>query len=156
MAAVYNACVVSTLLYGSQTWTTYARQEPRLNSFHLRSVLPILGISWQDKVCSTDVLTRAGLPSMYTQLRQCRLRWLGHVHRMKDDRIPKDLLCGELARGRRTTGRLHLCYRDVCKKDTKDLDINTKSWEALSSERTKWRSTIHQHLMTDAAEDKRA
>ena len=24
---VYNACVVSTLMYGSGTWTTYARQE---------------------------------------------------------------------------------------------------------------------------------
>ena len=30
--AVYNACVVSTLLYGSMTWTTYASQERRLNS----------------------------------------------------------------------------------------------------------------------------
>ena len=30
------------------------------------------------------VLTRAGLPSMYRQLRQCRLRWLGHVHCMED------------------------------------------------------------------------
>ena len=43
---VYNACVVSTLMYGSETWTTYARQEKRLNSFHLRSIRRILGISW--------------------------------------------------------------------------------------------------------------
>ena len=28
---VYNACVVSTLLYGSECWTTYAAQEHRLN-----------------------------------------------------------------------------------------------------------------------------
>ena len=48
--AVYNACVISTLLYGSDTWTTYAGQERRLNSFHLRSIRHILGISWQDKV----------------------------------------------------------------------------------------------------------
>ena len=43
--AVYNACVISTLLYGSETWTTYARQERRLNTFHLRSIRRILGIS---------------------------------------------------------------------------------------------------------------
>ena len=159
--AVYNACVVSTLLYGSETWTTYARQERRLNSFHLRSLRRILGISWQDKVCNTDVLTRAGLPSMYTQLRQRRLRWLGHVHRMEDGRIPKDLLYGELACGKRTTGRPHLRYRDVCKRDMKALDINITSWETLASDRTRWRNTIHQHLVTgekklsDAAEDKR-
>ena len=43
--AVYNACILSTLLYGSETWTTYTRQEKRLNIFHLRSLRCILGIS---------------------------------------------------------------------------------------------------------------
>ena len=32
---VYQACVLSTLLYGSESWSTYARQENRLESFHL-------------------------------------------------------------------------------------------------------------------------
>ena len=71
--AVYNACVICTLLYGSETWTTYAGQERRLNTFHLRSIRRILGICWQDKVTSADVLSRAGLPTMYTLLRQRRL-----------------------------------------------------------------------------------
>ena len=36
---VYNACVVSTLMYGSETGTTYAKQErKKVNSFHLRSI----------------------------------------------------------------------------------------------------------------------
>ena len=72
---------------------------------------------------------------MYTQLRQRRLRWLGHVHRMEDGRIPKDLLYGELTCGKRTSGRPHLRYKDVCKRDMKALDINTKSWEAHASNR---------------------
>ena len=65
--AVYNACVISTLLHGSETWTTYAGQERRLNSFHLRSIRRILVISWQDKVTNADVLSRSGLPTMYTR-----------------------------------------------------------------------------------------
>ena len=36
--AVYNACILSTLLYGSEIWTMYACQEKRLNTFHLRSL----------------------------------------------------------------------------------------------------------------------
>ena len=31
---VCQACVTSILLYGSETWTPYARQEAKLNSFH--------------------------------------------------------------------------------------------------------------------------
>ena len=79
--AVNNACVFSTLLHGSETWTTYARQEKRLNTFHLRSLRRLLGISWQDKVTNKDVLSRAGLPTVYTLLRQLQMRWLDHVRR---------------------------------------------------------------------------
>ena len=144
--AVYNACVISTLLYGSETWTTYAGQERRLNTFHLRSIRRILGICWQDKVTNADVLSRIGLPTMYTLLRQRRLRWLGHVCRMEDGRIPKDILNGELALGRRTTGRPHLRYKDVCVRDMKAID--TMSWAGLAADRTKWRSALKQHLKT--------
>ena len=95
--AVYNACVLSKLLYGSETWTTYSDQEKRLNAFHLRSLRRLLGISWMNKIPNTVVLSHTELPSMYTLLRQRRLRWLGHVRRMDDGRIPKDILYGELA-----------------------------------------------------------
>ena len=35
------------------------------------------------------VLEKAVIPSLYTVLKQRRMRWLGHVTRMKDGRIPK-------------------------------------------------------------------
>ena len=41
---VYQACVVSILLYGSESWTLYSRQERRLNTFHMRCLRKILGI----------------------------------------------------------------------------------------------------------------
>ena len=45
---VYQASVLSTLLYGSESWTTYPRQENRLESFHLRCLRRMMGIRWQD------------------------------------------------------------------------------------------------------------
>ena len=112
-----NHETLSTLLYGSETWTTYARQEKRLNTFHLRSLRHLLVISWQDKMTNTDILSCAGLPTMYTLLRKRRLRWLGHVYRMEDGRIPKEILYGELAAGQRGLGRPQPRYKDVYKKD---------------------------------------
>ena len=44
---------------------------------------------------------------------------------MEDGRIPKDILYGELASGRRSKGRPQLSYKDVCKRDMKALNINT-------------------------------
>ena len=153
--AVYVACYISTLLYGSETWTTYAGQESRFNTFHLRSIRRILGISWLYKVTNADVLSHAGLPSMHTLLRQRRRRWLGHVRRMDDGRTPKYILYGELALGRRTTGHPHLRYKDICVKDMKAVDIDTMSWEGLAADRTKWRSALKtgkDKLMTDAVD----
>ena len=44
---VYQACVTRILLFGSETWTPYARQEAKLNSFHLHCLRRILSITWQ-------------------------------------------------------------------------------------------------------------
>ncbi|XP_076042204.1 uncharacterized protein LOC143026092 [Oratosquilla oratoria] len=43
------------------------------------------------------------LPTIFTLLRQRSLLWLGHVRRMEDGRISKDILYGELACGKRNT-----------------------------------------------------
>ncbi|KAK3788582.1 hypothetical protein RRG08_031238 [Elysia crispata] len=50
---VYQACVLSSLLYGSGSWTIYARQENCLESFHIRYLRRILGIKWQDRVTTS-------------------------------------------------------------------------------------------------------
>ena len=139
---VYQACVLSTLLYSSESWSMYARQENRLESFHLRCLRRVLGITWQDKVTNAAVLEQAGSLSMHLMLSQRRLRWLGHVHRMEDGRIPKDILFGELAMGRRPVGRPAPRFKDVCKRDLKLTDINTDSWESLAEDRSGLRQAV--------------
>jgi len=126
---VYQACVLSTLLYGSESWSTYARQERRLNSFHLHLLRRLLHIRWQDKVPNTNVLWRAGLMSIPSMLFQRRLRWLGHVHRMEPDRLPWEILYGVLCNGAQKVGRPLLPYKDTIKRDLKAVKINANSWE---------------------------
>ena len=93
------------------------------------------------------VLERDEIPSMYTLLKQRRLRWLGHVVRMDDGRIPKDLLYGELAQAKRPTGRPQLRYKDVCKRDLKALGIDINGRESLASNRSAWRQAVQQGLL---------
>ena len=139
---VYHACVLSTLLYGSEAWTLYSRQEHRLNAFHLRCLRRLLGITWQDRVTNKDVLAQAGISSMFAMLTQRRLRWLGHVCRMDDGRIPKDVLYGELATGSRPTGRPALRYKDVCKRDLRAGGVDPADLETAFSDRVSWRTTV--------------
>ena len=139
---VYQACVISTLLYGSEAWTTYTRQEKKLNSFHLRCLRRILGISWQDKITNTEVLERAQSTSMYSMLSQRHLRWLGHVHRMDSSRLPRAILYGELSTGSRPLGRPRLRFKDVCKRDMKQAGIDHNNWEDAAKDRGVWRQMV--------------
>ena len=81
---------------------------------------------------------------MYTLVSQWRLRWLGHVHRIANGPIPKDMLYGELVTGTRTVGRPYLRYSDTCKRDMKlaGIDDNTTSWEAAADDRGHWRAVL--------------
>ena len=159
---VYNRCVFSTILYKSESWTTYAAQERRLNIFHTCSLRKLLGITWMSRTPNTVVLARCGLPTVFTMLRQRRLRWLGHVRRMEDGRIPKDLLYGRLIAGERNLGRPQLRYRDTCKRDMKELGMDINNWEELATDRSKWRSNLHAALklgeqrITTASDDRRS
>lgn len=72
----------------------------------LRSLHKILRIAWQNHVTNTGhcTISCSGLPSMYSLLIQRRLCWLGHLCRMEDSRIPKDILYGELTQGKHPIG----------------------------------------------------
>ena len=110
-----------------KTWTPYARQEAKLNSFHLRCIRRILGITWQDRIPNTTVLEKAKCSSIHALLSQRRLRWLGHICRMGKGRMPKDHLYGELDRGTRKTGCPLVRFKDVCKRDMKFAAIDIES-----------------------------
>ena len=80
---------------------------------------------------------------MYTLLKHRRLRWLEHVVRMVDGRIPKDLLYGERVHGNHPRGRPQLRHKDICKRDVKALGMDLNRWETLTSERSAWRLALH-------------
>ena len=70
---------------------------------------------------------------MFTLLRQRRLRWLEHVAQMKDGRIYKDILYGELVPGK-------------CNFEPRQLNIDLKNWGELAMDRSRWRSNLRAAL----------
>jgi len=88
--AVYEAVVLSTLLYGCEYWVLYWRLVFRLDEFHMRCMCKIAGIKWQDRVPNT-VLRLCDISGIEAFLLAAQVRWVGHVVCMEDDRIPKQV-----------------------------------------------------------------
>ena len=72
---------------------------------------------------NVKVLKKSGLSSLYGTLTQRNLRWAGHVDRLPNTRIPKQVLYSQLVEGSRGIGRPWLRFKDIIKRNLKDKDI---------------------------------
>ncbi|VDP01088.1 unnamed protein product [Schistosoma margrebowiei] len=89
---VYCAAVRPVLLYGSETWPVRVEDIRRLLVFDHRCLRSIARISWDHRVSNAAVRKRVlgkdgksigGLVKLH------QLRWLGHVLRMPNHRLPR-------------------------------------------------------------------
>ena len=138
---VYRATVLTSLLYGCETWTLSSKQIDRLEKFHLSTLRKIARIRWFHKVTNYEVLSRCKIKSLKSMLDKAKLRWLGHVIRMEDSRIPKALLYGRLAAGIPRRGN-HNTYLNTVKCTLKECVIPCSNLSELASERDEWRETV--------------
>ena len=106
----------------------------------------ILNIKWQDKIPDTEVLTKANLQPIFTILKKAQARWTGNVCRMPDNRLPKQLLYGELVRGKRSVGGQKKRFKDGLKVAISNLGIPVHSWGILAADRPAWRAALNQGL----------
>ena len=78
------------------------------------------------------------------------IKWLGHVRRMEDGRIPKDFLYAELKEGRRKVGMPSTTFqlvKDVVKRDLKRAGIGYTTWEYEAEDSDNWKSLVKEKNM---------
>ena len=109
---VYSAMILTSLLYGCETWMLYRRQIKQLEKFHMHALQSILRICWQDRITNLEVLDHSNSTSIEAMLLKVQLRWVRHVIRMDSNHIPRHLLYGELTTGKRNQCRPRKQFKD--------------------------------------------
>ena len=140
--AVYRAVVVSTLLYGCEAWTLYRHNIRKLDQFHMRCLRKIANIRWQEQVPNTVVLQKCGTVGIEAIIIASQLRWVGHIARMPDERIPKRVFYGQLSSGQRSRGRPLLRYKDRLKDSLKACRMEISI--DMAQDRPAWRRACHE------------
>ena len=95
----------------------------------------MLGMHWKQNVTDVDVLERAECLSIEAHVHKRRLRWSGHVARMVNERLPKQISYGELVCGCRPQHKPKKGFKDCLKRSLQCTGISTKSWAAEAADR---------------------
>jgi hypothetical protein len=92
---MYRTIIRPVVTYGSETWCLTANDERSLRTWQRKVLRKIYGPVYDNGIWR--IRTNKELMVLYQELgtvaeiKKARLRWLGHVERMSEDRVTKKL-----------------------------------------------------------------
>ena len=104
---VYKTVVRPALLYGAETWATIRGQEARLEVNEMRMLRWMCGVTRTDNIRNEHIRGTTRVVQASKKITEKRLKWYGHVKRMKEEHIVRRLLDVEIP-GERRIGRPNL------------------------------------------------
>ena len=140
---LFKSVVLSTLMYGSETWVPSAAHMKRLQAFIMGCLRVILGVTRWEKKRNTELCSMAGIERVEVMVMRRRLRWLGHVERMDDTRLPKCLLVCKPQDGKRSAGGQKRRWNDLVLWDLKRCGL-LPDWRDMACERGAWRGLVNE------------
>jgi hypothetical protein len=110
----------------------------RVESFHNKCLRKICRIFWPNIISNRDLYTLTGSQSIVGEIKRRRFRWLGHVFRMEESRIPKVALRWTPP-GKRKRGRPKTTWRRTVMAELKERDLTWGQAQHVARDRARWR-----------------
>ena len=102
--------VMTVVKYGSEVWALVKADEDLLDVLQRNCLWIVLCTRQTDLFSNSRLYEKCVLIPLSQAIMRERLRWLGHVLWMKDDRLPKIVLFGEPFRAKRKAGHLRMVW----------------------------------------------
>ena len=131
---LYQSCVLSTLLNGSECWRISEHDLAKLLSFHTTSLRKIRRIFWPRTISNRDLLARCQQEDMETIITRKRWRWTEHVLRKDDNSITK-VAIRRTPEGKRKRGRPKTTWRRTVEAEMKRMNHSWGTIRRLASDR---------------------
>ena len=80
---------ISTLLYGSETWTLKKTDETAIQSSELKFLRNVKGYSIMDKIRNEDIRKKLKITPILVNIRNYRTQWKENLERMNINRKGK-------------------------------------------------------------------
>ena len=130
---VSKTVVRPDMLYGAETWATTRGQEARLEVNETRMMRWMCGVTRRDTIRNEHIRGTTRVVQASKKITEKRLKWYGHVRRMKEEHIVRRMqdvdIPGKIRRGRTNLRWKYACKRDMTQAGLKeDNETNRAEW----------------------------
>ena len=134
---------VSTITYGAGTWCSKAKTVAKLNSTEMDFWRLLARISRKVKIKNNIIKQKMKvIRSLLDDVKTKQLQWYGHVQRMEEGRLPKEVINWRPL-GRRKRGRPKLTWAEGIRGLMREKGLMEEVW----NDRSNWRKKIIQLLI---------
>lgn len=146
-AIAYKTLIKPVLTYGSETWVLTEHDKSRLAVFERKILRKVYGPvkengEWRLRY-NREIYELYNSPDIVTDIKIGRLRWAGHIQRMKTSEMVRKIMETK-PEGRRKAGRPNLRWMDGILQDVKSLRL--KNWWMVARDREAWRRMLREAL----------
>ena len=140
--ALYNTFVSTVGLYGSATWCITEALILKLDALNfkfLRSIVPgMTRMSSYEDIILKAAEYGVAIITMDCLLKKRLLRFVGHIQRMKNTNIQKQVLHSRLREGMQGRGAPPMNYRQAITKALRSYGINSQDWIKMVQDKYQW------------------
>ena len=141
--ALYKSVIRPIVTYGSESWCMTQKDEQSLLTFERKVLRTIFGPvydqnRWRRRF-NHELMQLYRAPDIVRTTKVNRLRWLGHVQCMDNNRVPRKLLKTK-PEGKRSAGRPKSRWCDAAFANLRTAGVT--SWEELAADRSGWRTML--------------
>jgi hypothetical protein len=112
----------------------------------------MLGFTWEDKISNVRLKELTGLGDINKEVIKRRWRWIGHVHRMRRERQPRQVL-KSTPQGQRSRGRPRGTWKRTNETDRKGANRTGLEIERMEQDRIEWRQFVSALCASGCDED---
>ena len=136
--------VVSTVMYGSESWGMKVTERQKLNVFEKKCLRSMTGVFRVDRVRNEVVRARTGVRrELAARVDMNVLRWFGQVERMDNERLLKKVTNAKVD-GRSARGRPRFGWMDGVKRALNDKRMDVNGARECARNRNELRTTVTQ------------
>jgi hypothetical protein len=143
--------ILPVFLYGCETWSLILKEEYRLRVFENRVLKRIFGQKREEvtgewrKLHNEELRDLYSSPSIIRIIKSRRIRWAGHVTRMREKRNAYRLLLGK-PEEKRPVGRPRRRWVDNIRMHLGEVGWGDVDWIGLAQDRNRWRAVVNSVL----------